>query len=76
MKKYKKIYAWRVLEEIKKGTEVKCVDRENGIVFDVNTTIVAVVLAILGEYENQECEGRYEFYCVEKVKEGAENGNI
>ena len=74
MEKYKKIFAWNVINEIKNGRNVKCIDRKEGIVHIANVIRAECLLKIIDEYDKHDYEGRYEFYYVET--EGETNDNI
>lgn len=76
MKKYVNIYSFQVMEMLKQGEKIHCIDREQHEVFYVNTLPAQTLAQILVNDTKKEYDGRYEFYYVEEIKEGEENGNI
>ena len=74
MGKYINVYWFNVMEEMQKGKEVFCIDREHHEVFIVGVLPVKTLANILAMCDEKEDFGRYEFYYIAEGE--TENGNV
>lgn len=68
MKNYVTIYPFQVIEKIKEGNDVYCVDKALHTIKHLNAEIIDSVMAIIKAAEKVGNYERYEFYYIESVK--------
>jgi hypothetical protein len=74
MKKYVKVYSFSVLDKIKEGEKVYCIDKEECTITLANLLSAEKLLDIIKDCEKDGIFDRYEFYYIEEGE--AENGNL
>jgi hypothetical protein len=73
MKKYVTIYPFQVIEKIKEGNDVYCVDKGTHNITHLNAEIVDSLMTIIKAAEKVGNYERYEFYYIENAKESAKD---
>jgi hypothetical protein len=68
MKKYVTIYSFQVIEKIKEGNDVYCVDKGTHTITHLNAELVDSLMTIIKSAEKVGNYERYEFYYIESVK--------
>lgn len=59
---YKNIYDFQVMETLKSGKKVYCVDKQDKTVFDVSDCTVSAVFELLKMAEKESDSNRIEFF--------------
>lgn len=72
--RYVNVYWFNVIDTLKDGKEVFCIDKEHHEVLCVATLPVKTLVSILTVCEEKESFDRFEFYYI--AEEGEKNGNL
>ena len=75
MKKYLNVYSFQVLEKVKEGKTVYCLDKARNKVLNVEFMELRDFFDMLHDSEDERNYGRFIFYYIEEEEEN-ENGNI